>query len=68
LYRLSQQHWAEAAPTSSCHWLLPVLSPPISKIAQRLNAGARGFEQNLAVAVEQAMPVYLRDKIAKKKP
>jgi len=28
--------------------------------------GARGFEQNLAVAVEQAMPVYLRGKIAKK--
>jgi tRNA threonylcarbamoyladenosine biosynthesis protein TsaB len=28
--------------------------------------GARGFEQGLAVAVEQAMPVYLRDKVAKK--
>jgi tRNA threonylcarbamoyladenosine biosynthesis protein TsaB len=27
--------------------------------------GARGFEQGLAVAVEQAMPVYLRDKVAK---
>ena len=28
--------------------------------------GARGFGQGLAVAVEQAMPVYLRDKVAKK--
>jgi tRNA threonylcarbamoyladenosine biosynthesis protein TsaB len=28
--------------------------------------GSRGFEQGLAVAVEQAMPVYLRDKVAKK--
>ncbi len=28
--------------------------------------GARGFEQGLAVVVEQAMPVYLRDKVAKK--
>jgi len=27
--------------------------------------GARGFEQGLAVVVEQAMPVYLRDKVAK---
>ena len=25
-----------------------------------------GFEQGMAVAVEQAMPVYLRDKVAKK--
>ena len=28
--------------------------------------GARGFELGMAVAVEQAMPVYLRDKVAKK--
>jgi tRNA threonylcarbamoyladenosine biosynthesis protein TsaB len=28
--------------------------------------GVRGFKQGLAVAVEQAMPVYLRDKVAKK--
>ncbi len=28
--------------------------------------GVRGFEQGLAVAVERAMPVYLRDKVAKK--
>jgi tRNA threonylcarbamoyladenosine biosynthesis protein TsaB len=28
--------------------------------------GARGFELGLAVAVEQAMPVYLRDKVARK--
>jgi len=28
--------------------------------------GARGFEHGLAVPVEQAMPVYLRDKVAKK--
>ena len=28
--------------------------------------GARGFERGLAIAVEQAMPVYLRDKVAKK--
>jgi tRNA threonylcarbamoyladenosine biosynthesis protein TsaB len=28
--------------------------------------GAHGFEQGLAVDVEQAMPVYLRDKVAKK--
>jgi tRNA threonylcarbamoyladenosine biosynthesis protein TsaB len=27
--------------------------------------GARGFDLGLAVAVEQAMPVYLRDKVAK---
>ncbi|MDP2099353.1 MAG: tRNA (adenosine(37)-N6)-threonylcarbamoyltransferase complex dimerization subunit type 1 TsaB [Methylobacter sp.] len=28
--------------------------------------GAHGFERGLAVPVEQAMPVYLRDKVAKK--
>jgi tRNA threonylcarbamoyladenosine biosynthesis protein TsaB len=28
--------------------------------------GVRGFERGLAVAVEHAMPVYLRDKVAKK--
>ncbi len=28
--------------------------------------GARGFQRGLAVAVEQAMPVYLRDNVAKK--
>ena len=28
--------------------------------------GVRGFELGLAVAVELAMPVYLRDKVAKK--
>jgi tRNA threonylcarbamoyladenosine biosynthesis protein TsaB len=28
--------------------------------------GARGFERGLAVAVENAMPVYLRNKVAKK--
>lgn len=28
--------------------------------------GVRGFEQGLAVPVEQAMPVYLRDKVAQK--
>ena len=28
--------------------------------------GVRGFEQGLSVPVEQAMPVYLRDKVAKK--
>ncbi|WP_262965133.1 tRNA (adenosine(37)-N6)-threonylcarbamoyltransferase complex dimerization subunit type 1 TsaB [Methylobacter psychrophilus] len=28
--------------------------------------GAQGFKQGLAVTVEQAMPVYLRDKVAKK--
>jgi tRNA threonylcarbamoyladenosine biosynthesis protein TsaB len=28
--------------------------------------GARGFEQGRSVPVEQAMPVYLRDKVAKK--
>ncbi|MDD1609039.1 MAG: tRNA (adenosine(37)-N6)-threonylcarbamoyltransferase complex dimerization subunit type 1 TsaB, partial [Methylococcaceae bacterium] len=27
--------------------------------------GVRGFEQGLAVPVELAMPVYLRDKVAK---
>ena len=27
--------------------------------------GVYGFEQGLAVPVEQAMPVYLRDKVAK---
>jgi tRNA threonylcarbamoyladenosine biosynthesis protein TsaB len=38
------------------------LLPRAGAIAQ---LGARGFEQGLAVAVEQAMPVYLRDKVAK---
>jgi tRNA threonylcarbamoyladenosine biosynthesis protein TsaB len=28
--------------------------------------GARGFEQGQAVVAELAMPVYLRDKVAKK--
>lgn len=28
--------------------------------------GAHGFEQGLSVSVEEAMPVYLRDKVAKK--
>jgi len=28
--------------------------------------GSRGFKQGLAVPVEEAMPVYLRDKVAKK--
>ena len=37
---------------------------PRASVIARL--GARGFEQGLAVAVEQAMPVYLRDKVAKK--
>ncbi len=37
--------------------------PRASAIAR---LGARGFEQGRAVAVEQAMPVYLRDKVAKK--
>ncbi|MFA5920189.1 MAG: tRNA (adenosine(37)-N6)-threonylcarbamoyltransferase complex dimerization subunit type 1 TsaB [Methylococcaceae bacterium] len=37
--------------------------PRASAIAR---LGARGFKQGLAVAVEQAMPVYLRDKVAKK--
>ncbi len=37
--------------------------PRASAIAR---LGAQGFEQGLAVAVEQAMPVYLRDKVAKK--
>lgn len=37
--------------------------PRASAIA---DLGIRGFEQNLAVDVEQAMPVYLRDKVAKK--
>ena len=39
------------------------LLPRASAIAR---LGARGFEQGLAVPVEQAMPVYLRDKVAKK--
>lgn len=37
--------------------------PRASAIAR---LGTRGFKQGLAVAVEQAMPVYLRDKVAKK--
>ena len=37
--------------------------PRASAIAR---LGARDFERGLAVAVEQAMPVYLRDKVAKK--
>jgi tRNA threonylcarbamoyladenosine biosynthesis protein TsaB len=39
------------------------LLPRASAIAR---LGARGFEQGRAVEVEQAMPVYLRDKVAKK--
>ena len=37
--------------------------PRASAIAR---LGVRGFDQGLAVAVERAMPVYLRDKVAKK--
>lgn len=41
-----------------------------SEILPRASAiarlGVRGLEQGLAVAVEQAMPVYLRDNVAKK--
>ena len=37
--------------------------PRASAIAR---LGARDFERGLAVSVEQAMPVYLRDKVAKK--
>ncbi len=37
--------------------------PRASAIAQ---LGVHGFELGLAVAVEQALPVYLRDKVAKK--
>jgi tRNA threonylcarbamoyladenosine biosynthesis protein TsaB len=37
---------------------------PRAGVVARL--GAYGFEQGLAVAVEKAMPVYLRDKVAKK--
>ncbi len=37
--------------------------PRASAIAR---LGGRGFEQGLAIAVELAMPVYLRDKVAKK--
>jgi tRNA threonylcarbamoyladenosine biosynthesis protein TsaB len=37
---------------------------PRAKAIARL--GANGFKQGLAVTVEQAMPVYLRDKVAKK--
>jgi len=37
--------------------------PKASAVAR---LGARGFELGLAVAVEDAMPVYLRDKVAKK--
>ena len=42
----------------------------VSDLLPRAGAIARladlGFEQGMAVAVEQAMPVYLRDKVAKK--
>lgn len=41
----------------------PGLLPRAGAIAR---LGAYGFEQGLAVDVEQAMPVYLRDKVAKK--
>jgi tRNA threonylcarbamoyladenosine biosynthesis protein TsaB len=37
---------------------------PRARAVARL--GAEGFKQRLAVAAEQAMPVYLRDKVAKK--
>jgi tRNA threonylcarbamoyladenosine biosynthesis protein TsaB len=37
---------------------------PRARAVARL--GAQGFNQGLAVSVEQAMPVYLRDKVAKK--
>lgn len=39
-------------------------SLPRARAIARL--GVEGFKQGLAVAVEQAMPVYLRDKVAKK--
>ena len=38
-------------------------TPPRARAIARL--GARGFDLGLAVAVELAMPVYLRDKVAK---
>jgi len=41
----------------------PGLLPRAGAIAR---LGAHGFEQGLAVDVEQAMPVYLRDKVARK--
>lgn len=37
----------------------------LPRAAQIAKLGVRGFEQGLAVAVEHAMPVYLRDKVAK---
>jgi len=37
--------------------------PRASAIAQ---LGVQGFNNNQSVAVENAMPVYLRDKVAKK--
>jgi tRNA threonylcarbamoyladenosine biosynthesis protein TsaB len=39
-------------------------NPPRARAVARL--GCEGFKQGLAVSVEQAMPVYLRDKVAKK--
>lgn len=46
-------------------WLAGVDDTPLPKASAIALLGARSFNLNQAVPVEQAMPVYLRDKVAK---
>ncbi len=47
-------------------WLAGVDDTPLPKASAIALLGVRSFNLNQAVPVEQAMPVYLRDKVAKK--
>ncbi len=47
-------------------FLLTTDSTKLPRAAAVVQLGAEGFANDRAVAVEQAMPVYLRDKVAKK--
>ncbi|MGD7035085.1 tRNA (adenosine(37)-N6)-threonylcarbamoyltransferase complex dimerization subunit type 1 TsaB [Methylotuvimicrobium buryatense] len=47
-------------------WLAGVDDTPLPKASAIALLGARSFNLGQAVPVEQAMPVYLRDKVAKK--
>ncbi len=46
--------------------ILAIQAEMLPRAAAIAQLGADGFVNNLAVPVEQAMPVYLRDKVAKK--
>lgn len=48
------------------HRVLAIDATPMPRARAIAQLGANGYAQGLAVAVELAMPVYLRDKVAKK--